>query len=232
MGVAIDQEKRNVAEETLELTRDRRRADRVIWAGLGRLPGLNEPPTIVIEFVSKGRISRDRDYVAKHTEYREIGVKQYWIIDRFAKSMTVCIFAEAGDQGAGHPRRSDLLDRFIARFRVSARQAHRPGEPVGQGAEVSWVSRTGQRATSGFMMREPQPDPFDPGDDESNFAWRIQLLPRVRRSWPCSSARRRNSRCTRSIRSSRWPAMGWKGIGNSAAKGCPTARTGPTARSR
>ena len=79
-------------------TKNRRRADRVIWAGLGRLPGLHEPPSIAIEFISKGHINRERDYVAKRAEYREIGVKEYWIIDRFAKTMTVCIFAEEGDR--------------------------------------------------------------------------------------------------------------------------------------
>ena len=100
----------------MEPTRNRRRADRVIWAGLGRLPGLNEPPTIVVEFVSKGRISRERDYVAKRAEYREVGVKQYWIIDRFARSMTVCIFAEEGDQElvipAGQTYSTGLLPGF------------------------------------------------------------------------------------------------------------------------
>jgi Uma2 family endonuclease len=83
-----------LAEETIETTKNRRRADRVIWAGLGRLPGPHEAPTIVIEFVSKGKVNRERDYVVKRAEYREIGVKEYWIIDLFTKTMTVHIFAE------------------------------------------------------------------------------------------------------------------------------------------
>jgi Uma2 family endonuclease len=93
-GSALDA---TLAEETLELTRNRRRADRVIWAGLGRLPGPNEPPTIVIELVSKGKTNQERDYVAKRAEYREIGVKESWVIDRFSKTMTVSIFAADGD---------------------------------------------------------------------------------------------------------------------------------------
>jgi Uma2 family endonuclease len=87
-----------LGEETLETKKNRRRPDRVIWAGLGHLPGPHEPPTIVIEFVSQGRRNRERDYVAKRAEYREIGVTEYWIIDRFARNMTVCIFAEDRDQ--------------------------------------------------------------------------------------------------------------------------------------
>jgi Uma2 family endonuclease len=94
-GAALDL---TLREETIEATKNRRRADRVIWAGLGRLPGPHEPPTIIVEFVSKGLINRERDYVAKRHEYREIGVKEYWVIDRFSKTMTVCVFAEDRDQ--------------------------------------------------------------------------------------------------------------------------------------
>ena len=94
-GSALDA---TLAEETIETKKNRRRADRVIWAGLGRLPGPNEPPTIIIELVSKGKINQERDYVAKRAEYREIGVKEYWIIDRFSKTMTVCRFAADRDQ--------------------------------------------------------------------------------------------------------------------------------------
>jgi Uma2 family endonuclease len=94
-GAALDL---TLSEETIEATKNRRRADRVIWAGMGRLPGPHEPPTIIVEFVSKGRMNRERDYVAKRHEYREIGVKEYWVIDRFSKTMTVCIFAEDRDQ--------------------------------------------------------------------------------------------------------------------------------------
>jgi hypothetical protein len=42
-------------------TKTRRRADRVIWAGLRRLPAEGEAPTIVIEFMSKGRLNREPD---------------------------------------------------------------------------------------------------------------------------------------------------------------------------
>ena len=87
-----------IGEQTIETKKNRRRADRVIWAGLGHLPDPNETPTIIIELVSKGKINQERDYVAKRAEYREIGVKEYWIIDRFSKTMTVCRFAADRDQ--------------------------------------------------------------------------------------------------------------------------------------
>ncbi len=68
----------------------RRRPDRLIWAGLGRRPPTrNEPPTIAVEFVSAGRRNWKRDYVTKRAEYRELGIKEYWIVDRFARTLTV-----------------------------------------------------------------------------------------------------------------------------------------------
>ena len=70
----------------------------MIWAGLGRLPGPNGTPTIIAEFVSKGKVNQDRDYIAKRAEYREIGVKEYWVVDRFAKTMTVYRFAAERDE--------------------------------------------------------------------------------------------------------------------------------------
>ena len=67
-----------------------RLADRVIWIGLGRVPNRRlDPPTIVVEFVSASRRDRQRDYVAKRKEYMEIGIPEYWIIDRFRRLMTV-----------------------------------------------------------------------------------------------------------------------------------------------
>jgi Uma2 family endonuclease len=69
---------------------DRRRADRVIWAGLGRQPDPEvDIPTIAIEFVSKGKRDWLRDYEEKRREYLALGVSQYWIIDRFRRTMTV-----------------------------------------------------------------------------------------------------------------------------------------------
>lgn len=68
----------------------RRRADRVIWVGLSRLPDLaHDVPAIVVEFVSKARRDRFRDYEEKRRQYVNLGVMEYWIIDRFRRTMTV-----------------------------------------------------------------------------------------------------------------------------------------------
>jgi Uma2 family endonuclease len=85
-------------EETIECKQNRRRADRAIWAGLGRDPEEGEAPAIIAEFVSSGKVNQDRDYVAKRAEYREIGVREYWVIDRFRRTLTVFSFGGETDQ--------------------------------------------------------------------------------------------------------------------------------------
>lgn len=76
-------------EETVVTPTERRRADRVIYAGLGRDPHDGEVPTVVVEFVSAGKRNLLRDYEQKRAEYLAIGVREYWIVDRFARCLTV-----------------------------------------------------------------------------------------------------------------------------------------------
>jgi Uma2 family endonuclease len=71
-------------------TPNRRRCDRAIWIGLGRLPDTaRDVPSIVAEFVSSSRRDALRDYEDKRDEYIAAGVNEYWIIDRFRRIMTV-----------------------------------------------------------------------------------------------------------------------------------------------
>ncbi len=86
-GNALD---KTMPERYIRVRGDRRQADRVIWAGLGRRPRENkDTPTIAIEFVSAGKRNADRDYIMKRKEYLDAGVIEYWIIDRFRRTMTV-----------------------------------------------------------------------------------------------------------------------------------------------
>lgn len=87
-GAALD---RTLPQQRIRTRRSRRIADRAIWAGLGRKPKRDEVPTIVAEFVSKDRRDWLRDYKIKKREYMAIGIKEYWIIDRFRRTMTVII---------------------------------------------------------------------------------------------------------------------------------------------
>ncbi len=86
-GAVVDD---TVAEQEIKIGGNRRRMDRAIWVGLGhKIRPLEDVPTIAIEFVSKSSRDRRRDYVEKRREYAEAGVKEYWVIDRFARDMTV-----------------------------------------------------------------------------------------------------------------------------------------------
>lgn len=76
----------------------RRIADRLIWTGLDRMPNLRrDAATIAAEFVSAGRRNRQRDYVDKRQEYREAGISEYWIIDRFQRTLTVIRYTSEGE---------------------------------------------------------------------------------------------------------------------------------------
>lgn len=103
----------------------RRLADRLIWAGLGRLPDLEKDlPTIVVEFVSKAKRDRDRDYIEKRAEYLAPGIPEYWIFDRFRRTWTVCRpVAEDLVVKEGQPYQSPQLPGFelpLARLLAAA----------------------------------------------------------------------------------------------------------------
>jgi Uma2 family endonuclease len=86
-GQSLDE---TLPERHLKTRDSRRRADRFIWTGLGRRPDPDtDVPAIVVEFVSKRRRDRQRDYSEKRMEYLASGVSEYWVIDRFQKIMTV-----------------------------------------------------------------------------------------------------------------------------------------------
>jgi Uma2 family endonuclease len=77
-------------EQYVQTSDSRRRADRLIWVGLGRYPNVkNDLPSIVVEFVSAAKKDRRRDYVEKKAEYMALGISEYWIIDRFRRTLTV-----------------------------------------------------------------------------------------------------------------------------------------------
>ena len=83
-----------LVERVIVLGDNRRRPDRVIWIGPPSILRQKRLPTIVAEFVSKRKRDRLRDYETKRDEYLAAGIKEYWVIDRFAKK--VAIFTKPG----------------------------------------------------------------------------------------------------------------------------------------
>jgi Uma2 family endonuclease len=116
----------------------RRRADRLIWAGLGRLPDWKKDlPSIAVEFVSWARRDRLRDYEEKRREYMELGIGEYWIIDRFRRIMTVVRNRPKGPQvriiHEQETYSTPLLPGFelpLARLLEIADRFDRPKEPA------------------------------------------------------------------------------------------------------
>jgi len=108
-GSALD---KTLPEQQVRLADSRRRADRVIWAGLGRVPNpQTDVPAIVVEFVSRRHRDRVRDYEEKRREYLAIGVLEYWVIDRFRRIMTVC----RGRPGPGEPAERVIKENEVYR---------------------------------------------------------------------------------------------------------------------
>jgi Uma2 family endonuclease len=108
-GLALD---KTLPEQYVHLADSRRRADRVIWAGLGRIPvPKTDVPAIVIEFVSNRQRDRVRDYEEKRLQYLAIRVQEYWIIDRFRRIMTVY----RGQPGPGEPAEQIIKENEVYR---------------------------------------------------------------------------------------------------------------------
>ncbi len=109
-GSAIDE---TVAEQTIATTTNRWRADREIWAGLGRMP---DPKADVLSIVSMRRRDVLRDYEVKRDPNLAARVLAYWVIDRFRHMMTV-YRRESGEVRTviipeGQTYRPDLLPGF------------------------------------------------------------------------------------------------------------------------
>jgi Putative restriction endonuclease len=67
-----------------------RLADRLIWTGLGRLADpRRDRASIAVEFVAARGPSSKLYYVDKRKEYMAAGIREYWIIDRFRRTLTV-----------------------------------------------------------------------------------------------------------------------------------------------
>jgi Uma2 family endonuclease len=56
----------------------------------------DQVPDLIFEIVSPGRESRDRDYVEKRADYHRLGVREYVIIDRFARRVTILSYSPEG----------------------------------------------------------------------------------------------------------------------------------------
>jgi Uma2 family endonuclease len=56
------------------------------------------PPDLVVEVVSPGDLQRDRDYIAKRSQYQSRNIPVYWIIDPQVQEILVLTLTSAGYQ--------------------------------------------------------------------------------------------------------------------------------------
>ncbi len=82
--------------------RDRVSTDRVGDIGIyltptGPVPKIpDRVPDLMFEIVSPGKRSRNRVYVKKRRDYEGLGVREYVIIDRFARTVTILTLEPGG----------------------------------------------------------------------------------------------------------------------------------------
>ena len=122
-----------VYERDVRIGDNIRRCDRALWIGLGRDPDVNvDLPTIVVEFVSKGRRNFLRDYVDKRREYVAGGIREYWVINRFTRSMHVFIPPVEANLEQVLGETDTYKTPLSAGLRVAAEPADGSGDSLGQ----------------------------------------------------------------------------------------------------
>lgn len=92
----------------------------IVFVRPERIKNMNSQPDgadLVIEVVSEGKESRNRDYVEKRAEYAAAGIGEYWIVDPELQTITVLKLAadEYGQHGVfrlGDSATSASLDGF------------------------------------------------------------------------------------------------------------------------
>jgi len=88
------------------------------------------PPLLVIEIVSPGELQRDRDYVAKRSQYQDIGIPEYWIIDPQEKTVLVLELTEAVYTEVDTFEDDELIRSLqLPELNVTAAQIFAPANP-------------------------------------------------------------------------------------------------------
>ncbi|MGF1537405.1 MAG: Uma2 family endonuclease, partial [Elainellaceae cyanobacterium] len=54
------------------------------------------PPLLVVEVVSPGEVQRNRDYIAKRSQYEDLSVPEYWIVNPQAGEILALTLNQTG----------------------------------------------------------------------------------------------------------------------------------------
>jgi len=77
------------------------------------MKGQPDGADLVIEVVSDGKESRERDYVEKRAEYVAAGIREYWIVDPDQRTITVLELADGSYREHGVFHHSDLASSSL-----------------------------------------------------------------------------------------------------------------------
>ena len=87
-------------------------------------------PTLVVEVVSSSdtsKVSRDRDYVRKRSEYAQRGISEYWVIDPIAAVVLVLTLAEGDYQEQKYVGEQRVRSLAFPNAELSAAQVLKAG---------------------------------------------------------------------------------------------------------
>jgi Uma2 family endonuclease len=87
------------------------------------------PPALVVEVVSPGTESRDRDYRYKRTEYAAREIPEYWIIDPEFEKITLCLWVNGQYDDTIYQGDSVIQSTIVPAFNLSAAQVLAFGQP-------------------------------------------------------------------------------------------------------
>ena len=81
------------------------------------------PPLLVVEVVSPGELQRNRDYVAKRSQYENCSIPEYWIIDPNTKTILVLELSAGKYQEVGSfSNRSQLVSPQFPELEITPAQ--------------------------------------------------------------------------------------------------------------
>ena len=86
------------------------------------------PPRLVVEVMSPGKTSRERDYQRKRAQYEATGIPEYWIVDTQEEQVTVLYLEEGRYVEEGVFWENDMiLSPTFSELKLTARQIFSSG---------------------------------------------------------------------------------------------------------
>lgn len=116
----------------VRVAKDKFREPDVMFFKPGRLKDKRRPPTdvdLVMEIVSPGEESRDRDLRVKRREYAAAGVAEYWIVD--PEEQTITVLALSGQRYRQHGKfrlGQEASSALLKGFRVAVADVFTAGD--------------------------------------------------------------------------------------------------------